>query len=429
MRSPTHPRYPTRCGWNALLPPREPRPALSGDARVRYLVIGAGFTGLAAARRLAELEPEAAILVLDADEVGEGSSGRNSGFLLDVGLGKSGEPAAIRAASRLSAFYRRGLDWLGELVERHGIACELERIGTYRAAATPRGEVELRGYLPFLDGAGIAYRPYDRAGLQRRLGTAHYRFGFHTEGCTMVQPAALIRGLADSLPAGITLAERTPVTRLVKGRPWQAHTPHGTVRADTVVLANNGFVKSLGYLASRLVVIYTYAGITPELSERELAALGEDPAWGVLPAHRLGTTLRRCGRRFLVRSLYAYERELDNARGRAALSDSFRRRYPQLGRWEFEHFWGGTTAYTHNGSPWWGRLDEGLYASTGCNGGGVVKGSILGRLLAERIVGLAGAADPSAAFGQASWIPPEPLRTVGFHVAAAIGRRRAGDES
>ena len=71
-------------GWSAILPPRTPRPAPQGDVLADWLVLGAGFAGLAAARRLAELRPHAHIVVVDAGTVGNNASGRNSGFAIDV---------------------------------------------------------------------------------------------------------------------------------------------------------------------------------------------------------------------------------------------------------------------------------------------------------------------------------------------------------
>lgn len=71
-------------GWSALLPARAPKPSLRGDVIADFVVIGAGFAGLGAARRLAELQPDAKIVVLDGQQLGEGSSGRNSGFAIDL---------------------------------------------------------------------------------------------------------------------------------------------------------------------------------------------------------------------------------------------------------------------------------------------------------------------------------------------------------
>ena len=71
-------------GWSRILAPRSPQPALSGNHRVNWVVIGAGYVGLAAARRLAENRPQDSILLLESGEVGENASGRNSGFAIDL---------------------------------------------------------------------------------------------------------------------------------------------------------------------------------------------------------------------------------------------------------------------------------------------------------------------------------------------------------
>jgi glycine/D-amino acid oxidase-like deaminating enzyme len=85
--------------------------------------------------------------------------------------------------------------------------------------------------------------------------------------------------------------------------------------------------------------------------------------------------------------------------------------------------WGGATGFTFNGAPVWGRAGENLYVSAGCNGGGVVKGTLFGRVLAD-LAFCKDIPDMPQLFGRASWMPPEPLRRIGFHAIAAIERHR-----
>src|SRR5690606_31661246 len=106
------------------------------------------------------------------------------------------------------------------------------------------------------------------------------------------------------------------------------------------------------------------------------------------PANRLGTTLRKTyGNRFMVRSAYSYEREQSASTVEAMLLDCYRRRYPGLKEHKFEHVWGGVTALTRNGATFFGKVTGNLYASLGCNGAGVLKGTAYGKLLAEMIMG------------------------------------------
>jgi glycine/D-amino acid oxidase-like deaminating enzyme len=94
-----------------------------------------------------------------------------------------------------------------------------------------------------------------------------------------------------------------------------------------------------------------------------------------------------------------------------------------------DQVWGGTTALTMNGAPWWGRVEEGLYTSAGCNGSGIVKGSILGKRLAELALGQCTQHEVRATWGLANWVAPEPFRSIGFELIAARERRAAGLET
>ena len=173
------------------------------------------------------------------------------------------------------------------------------------AQATSRGAAALRHYQRFLDAAGLPYEELDAEALASRLGTHHYCFGLYSPDCSLVQPAALIRGIAECLPGNVALHENTPVLGIeqVPGGHWRVDCPAGSVRTPRVVLANNAFAARLGIGGSRLAVMYTYAGLTAPLPQDQLERLGSDPDWGLLPAHRLGTTLRRTADgRLLVRS-------------------------------------------------------------------------------------------------------------------------------
>lgn len=430
MREQTFPSYSDRCGWNALLPARLPRAPARGRIDARYAIVGAGFTGLAAARRLSEIDPSADIVVLEATSVGEGSSARNSGFLAPTDIAAGADPASVAANDARNRYGNEGFAWLTDLIARYGIACDLHQSGRIKAAATARGEAVVREFLAVVKALSIQHVLLDKAALRERIGTDYYRIGLFTEGGHLVQPAALIRGLAEALPPAVQLFENSPVIGLGRQGKWRLDTPQAQIFADTVIMATNAAIKSFGYLRSRLVTIYTYAALTQPLKPAESANLGTMQSWGLLPAHRLGSTVRRVGAdRLLVRSLYAYENAIAPAAAREALLARFRRRYPDLGSVDFDFAWGGTTALTMNGAPYWGEVDDRLYASAGCNGAGIVKGTVLGKRLAEHILGSGDAEDVRRVYGTANWIAPEPFRRLGFEVVSAVERRKAGLES
>lgn len=418
MSAASSPRYQSASGWNQLLPARTPS-LLEGDRRCEVAVVGAGYTGIAAARRWAELHPDADVLVLDALTLGEGNPGRNSGFLLEVALAEDADASAVARMDECNRLLKDTMADMVRLVAESGEPCELERRGTYRAAVGGAARKSLDGYRRFLDAARLPYASLDKEALAARIGTRFYREGLYSPDCYLAQPAALIRALAATLPENVSLAEQAHVDRLVRdGAGWRLEVGGRTIRAGQVILANNAFAKRLHRGAGRVVAMYTSAGITEPLGEAALSALGSDGNWGLLPAHRLGATLRRTSDgRLLVRTFHSYEREDDPEQLNARLRTFLASRFPDIQLPAFASVWSGAVGYTQGGGPLWGQLDEGLWVSAGCNGGGVVKGTLLGRVLAERALGRE-TVEVGRLFGAARWLPPDPFRRIGYEVAA-----------
>ncbi|QEL27361.1 FAD-binding oxidoreductase (plasmid) [Bosea sp. F3-2] len=435
MKRVIYPDYLGRSGWNAMLPPRQPNGAAQGRLAVRYAVIGAGVTGLAAARRLAELAPNSQVALIDAKVVEESASGRNSGFigsgLPAVGHGKAADAAAALEKQDIAAkIDQEGLAWLKELSERHGFECGLTRIGSFKAAATDRGLEMLRGVSAAAAAQGRILPILSENEVFARTGMRFYKGAIFSDNTHLIQPAALVRGLAGSLPGNVTLYENTRIDGLEKvGADWILSGDGLRIAARSVVLASNASTKSFGLLNDRLATLYTYVGITPKLSDP--AVLGSDERWGMTSAQRAGgSTLRKLAdNRFMIRSLYTYERELRNDRVRELLLEKFHRRYPQLVGVDFEYVWGGFTDMTRNGKPFWGRLDDNLYVSAGYNGSGVAKGTALGRRLAELVLAPGREHEMTTAIGRASWMPPEPFRKIGLSAIVKYEEHQAGRDA
>ncbi|WP_374449035.1 NAD(P)/FAD-dependent oxidoreductase [Stella sp.] len=416
-------------GWNAMLPPRRPNPQAAGRHRVKYAVVGAGYTGAAAARRLHELDPSADIMLLDAGVVGEGSSGRNSGFTRPLEFPMELTRANAGRVQKIAPFLQEGFYWLKDIVERHGIDCGLVRAGVIRGAATDLGESRIRTASAVLDELGYENQILGREELVDRVATSYYRCGLLVSDSYLLQPAALIRGLVDSLPKAIAVHERSQVKKLSRRGNWHLELDGATVEAERVVLATNAYVKHFGYLVDRTVATYTYAALTEAMAPEDAGRTGSMTHWGILPPHKMGTTCRRFGRdRLMVRSLASYEGELSPSAVRAGLTRIYQARWPHLAHVKLEHVWGGATAFTMNGAPWWGKFDEGLYSAGGCNGAGITKGTLLGKRLAELMTGHGEHAGLTEAFGTPSWIAPEPFRRIGYHVIARKERKMAGAE-
>lgn len=412
-----------------MLPTRAANPPLKQDISADIAIIGAGYTGLAAAKRWRELAPDDVISIVEASEIGEGNPGRNSGFLLEISLANDADPKQLAKMKNCNSLLAKTLEKIVAEVTDASLDCQLKRVGTYRAAAGQQGIKSLAQYRAFLEAADLPFQALNRKELNERLGTRFYQQGLYSPHCFLAQPAALIRNLAEQLPNGIELYENTAVLSLRESNSrWLIETPEGNITANKVIVANNAFAKSLGIGKSQLVAMYTYAGITPVLGNSDLENLGSDKNWGLLPTHRLGSTLRRTeDGRLLVRCLYSYEREMQPQQIEKELALNLGKRFPQLNSVAFEHIWGGAVGFTFNGGTVFGEVKPGMYVSAGCNGGGVIKGSLFGELLANLAHGQ-NVPDVPQLFGTASWMPPEPVRALGFQIVSRLERYRGRAE-
>jgi glycine/D-amino acid oxidase-like deaminating enzyme len=423
------------CGWIATLAPPPPARPLDRDLSVDCAVVGAGFTGLAAARRLAELQPGWRIGVLEAQRAGYGAAGRSSGFVVDLaGFIADMKPAD---AERFITLSRAGIAELRRLVTEHQIDCAWDDRGWLHVAAGDPGMRGLESLEAWLESRGERFEHLDAAAMERLCGSSFYRAAARLPGSILVQPAALVRGLAASLPETVELWEQTPVRGLEAGPRWRLEVGTGrvpvTVLADRVLLATNGMLPALGVLRSRVFPLFTFGSFTRPLTEAEQASLGDEREWGLLAQDPMGSSLRRTrDQRLLVRNSVHYTRA-PKVRGRArrkareAHRQALARRYPQLAEIELEHTWAGLMGMTANHHHYFGRLQPGLYAAGGYFGAGISMGTACGCLLAE----LAAGGDSTLlremqALPCPAWVPPEPI--LGIGVRWRLGRLEAGAE-
>ncbi|QBE61810.1 NAD(P)/FAD-dependent oxidoreductase [Pseudoduganella lutea] len=412
------------CGWYAALAPRPAVRRLQGRQQADYAVIGAGFAGLAAARRLAERLPEARILLVDAQRAGFGASGRNSGFVIDLPHKFALEHPDPAHKQRLLRLNRAAIAQLQGLIEKHRIDCQWSPAGKYQGAVGPRGQAYLDHFERLLGELG---EPFRRAGpqeLKAVLGTDHYSDAIFTPGCYLMQPAALVTGLARSLPPNVELLEESPIRRLERGQGgWTLHGDDGSIATPTLLLGTSIFTQEFGYLRNRLLPVMTFASWTRPLTDAELARYGGQLDWGLTPADHAGTTVRMTqDRRLIIRNTYKhvprYGRSTSDAmreQVRAKHRAAFLARFPHLADVPFSHTWGGVYAISRNFTNFFGELDQGVYATACDNGVGAAWGTISGTLLADRAIGAGSEQlrDIEAVTGMPSRNPPEPFLGIG----------------
>jgi glycine/D-amino acid oxidase-like deaminating enzyme len=433
MRTRRLPPEDDACGWSALLPPLPPARVLDGAMRADCAVIGAGFTGLAVARRLAALRPEWRIAVVDAWRVGGGASGRNSGFVVDL---PHYIPArGVEGNRRLLRLGRAGLGRLRELVRQHAIDCEWTEVGRLHGAAGSEGTRALERFCAGADALGEPYERLDRAALAALIGSTYYCAGARTPGSVMVQPAALARGLARALPGNVDLFEQSPVRGIDSGTGFTLRCDGGTLAAARLFVASNGFTPALGFLRDRLFPLLTFASLTRPLSAAEAAALGGEPVWGLVSETPMGTTLRRLASgRLLLRNTVRYRPGLAiDAELRRRVGERHRRdfaaRFPAIGAPEFDYTWGGVMGTSMNGAQFFGEVAPHLFVSAGYNGVGIAMGTISGELLADLALGAPSALSADMqALPPPDWIPPAPALGVGVRTTLAYLAKKAAGE-
>jgi glycine/D-amino acid oxidase-like deaminating enzyme len=431
-------------GWNALLPARQPQPKLEEDIDADYLIVGAGFAGLSAARRIMQLDKAANIVMLEARQVGEGPAGRNSGFMIDLPhvLSSSNYSDNANHNQSQTRMNRVAIDFARDMVDSFELPREaFSPVGKINAAAGKTGLDKNIAYARHLDSLDESCRMLSAAEMQSLTGTDYYQGGLWTPGTAIIQPAMYIRGIADGLVnAGCNLFEHSPVVDLQKqGERWQVFTESGLVKAAKVILAVNGLIENFGFYQRRLMHINLYASMTRELNDQEIGELGGESVWGLTPSDPLGSTVRRIsgtgGNRLIIRNRCTYEPNLTLPNDRLDHISidhdrTFYARFPMLKQVSMEYRWSGRLCLSRNNVWATGKLDKNLFSACCQNGLGTTKGTIAGIVAAEMACGthvdslvpeFTGKIAPQK-------LLPEPIMTVGARNYLKYKEWRAGRE-
>lgn len=424
-------------GWYRLLPEPLPSKALEGKQKADWVVIGAGFAGLSAARRLSQRVPGDRVAVLDAQRIGWGAAGRNSGFMIDLPHELSSENYAggLEHDLKQIRMNRAGIAFATEAAAEYGLGAHVAPAGKYHGAATERGLDSLAEFEKHLANLKEPFKHLDARAMRELTGTAFYTGGTFTPGTVMIQPAGYIRGLAKGLSGKVEIFEQSPVISIETGAEHIVTTAKGEIRTPRLILANNGHVQNFGFFSHQLMHVFTFASMTRELSTAEIAALGGDDSWGLIPADPMGSTIRRIKEgRIVVRNTFTYnpdmqtsERQIE-AIGRTH-DRSFADRFPALKGVTMEHRWGGHLCLSLNAVPAFGEIENRVYAACCCNGLGTVKGTLYGKLIADLATGNQ---EPMVKDALAESPPqtlyPEPLMTWGAKAKLWWLQKRAGRE-
>ena len=429
--------------WNAILGPQPARPALEGANTTDVVIIGAGFGGLSAARRLRQLQPGARVIVLEAGRVVEGSSGRNSGFMIDLPHDLASDDYAGSGDDRaLIAVNRHGIGFAREAVEEYGIDRNyFDPAGKVNGAVSAKALAHNESYARHLASLGERSEMLDARQMAEMTGSQHYRGGLYTPGTVMLQPAGYIRGLAAGLGReGIDIRENSAVTGLERrGASWRVNTQRGHVDAGRVILTVNGHLESFGFERGRLMQLFLYAVMTPELDADALRRLGGRSRWGITPSDPMGTTMRRIdsgqgGNRIITRTCATLRpdtvvTERDVKRAARVMQRKFDTRFPQLAGMRMEYAWSGHLCLTRNGVAVMRQLDDGLFAGCVENGLGTCRSTLTGAGAAELACGETSVITRHfTAQDRPTRLPPQPFQEIGANIYMRWREFRASEE-
>jgi len=433
--------------WATLTSPLAPRAPLEGDLDVDVAIVGAGFTGLWTAIGLLRRDPTLRVAILESAVAGAGASGRNGGWasaLYPLSFARAAAVYGDDATRRLRLALRAGVGELGSDAAAEGVDFDFHRGGTITVART---ELQARRLQAEIDESyALGDTESDVAWLDASAASARCAAdavigAMFTPHCAAVHPAKLVTGLAQAAEArGATIYESTEVTSIVAADRWRrarAVTRTGTVRADVVVRATEGFTTSFAGARRAIVPLYSLVIATEPLPPSFFERVGLADRETFNDARHLLIYGQRTADDRIVfggrGAPYHFGSKVD-----AAFDDEpevFTRLAETLGELFGElpvgvsHRWGGPVAMPRDQSPYvrWDRR-RGIAVAGGYVGDGVVLSRVAALSLADCILELdsEAAALPFVGHVSKQW-EPEPLRWLGINagiMAAEMADRR-----
>ena len=425
------------CSWINNLNSRSNIKSLSSDLNCEWLIIGAGYTGLSAARKLGQIYPNQKILLVDAQLAGEGASSRNSGYLVDTTLNDGfTSNKELEKYKKKADIYELGIEVVKKFIKEHQVDCDWNECGKYFASSKNEDKRILENFSETLTKLGFEHNILSNRDLEKRLGTNFYNIALFTKGGILLHPGKLVRAMIDTLPENVNLYENSFLLNWKKNNGTiNCSFKNGSIQTKKIIFATNGFLKSLGIKSNYNFPITLTASMTRPLSDIEFKSLGEPKEWGVLPIRPMGATIRMTkDRRILIRNTaevynpYKMSKsELDKRSNKQKIG--IKKRFPSLPDDIIQSTWSGIVSRTRNSSQIFEKLDNNIFVAGCYNGSGIGVGTLFGEQIAIKASGEnSKEIEIIESRNKPTWLPPQPFLDFGIKARLMYERFKARSE-
>ncbi len=425
------------CGWLTNLQPRKNFKILNKNQKCDYLIVGAGYTGLSAARKLSEISSSKKIIIVDAQLAGEGSSSRNSGYLVDTTLNDGfTSNKDIKNYKTKVKIYNLGITAVKNFIKQHQVDCDWNECGKYFASSNIKDASIAKKFSELLSTLNFKNKILNQHDLESKLGTSFYRTAVFTEGGILINPAKLVCSMIDVLPRNVELYENSPLIKWNKNNNFiDCQFEKNSIQTNKIIFCTNGFLKLLNIKKNFNFPLTLTASMTRPLDDEEFKSIGEPKEWGVLPIRPMGATIRFTkDRRLLIRNTA----EMRNPKSMSKYELSKRKlihlkglikRFPTLKNNLIEDSWSGIVSRSRNSSQIFEMIDKNIYVAGCYNGSGIGVGTLFGEQIAimasdqqsNEIEIINNRVKPN-------WLPPSPILNLGVQTRLFFERLRAKSE-
>ncbi|WP_415303243.1 FAD-binding oxidoreductase [Candidatus Pelagibacter sp. Uisw_101] len=422
------------CSWINDLDKRSNIKNLSKDKSCDWLIVGAGYTGLSAARKLSEIHPGQKIIIVDAQLAGEGASGRNSGYLVDTTLNDG-----FTSNKKLSNYkkkidiYKLGIDAVKKFIKEYQVDCDWNEAGKYFATSNNKDQKKLINFSNTLSKLGFENNLFNKEELSKKLGTNFYSLALYTKGGILLHPGKLVRGMIDTLPYNVELIEQSQMLEWKKILDTiYCKFKNNKITTKNIIFCTNGFLGSLGIKSNYNFPLTLTASMTKPLTNDEFKSIGEPKEWGVLPVRPMGATVRMTkDKRILIRNtaeVYCPFKMSENELKKRSLIQKIgiKKRFPSLPSQIVESSWSGIVSRTRNSSQIFEKITNNVFVAGCYNGSGIGVGTLFGEQIAIKASNEnTDEINTIESRDKPTWLPPQPFLNLGIRTRLMYERFRS----